>query len=336
MNDINQSLLDQNNKNDIEFVSNFEMIDLTNNSNLSSVIIDKDLIDKVSECIMVTEDLMNNNTNETEDANLPAIFSRDFLKKLDNPDAEIDDNFFKKYQNDAENEFYSNKFKCSNNNYLDQNYELQKTDPFNRFQNALNSSNRLNEMEHFNRIDKKIQDKEIIDLTDKYHLFSRDLIEVEFKPLAPILDADKFIQAFNDEEVKEAKELIDLRNDEDLYGDLQQSFDSLNTSASDAITKLYEQQCIDFPLNDSFQSNKDSLNLVENDLYLSDDDEKQNQSNAFKEKIVHDETSLKDVYKVEKLLAKRYKKNGKLEYLVKYENLDDDQMCWESEKSKLN
>lgn len=86
-------------------------------------------------------------------------------------------------------------------------------------------------------------------------------------------------------------------------------------------------------------SEKDEIVNLHADLALSDDetdDQQLNDKRIVKEtddQLLNDKRSLKDIYKAEKLLAKRYKKNGRLEYLVKYENLDDDQLFWESERT---
>lgn len=74
--------------------------------------------------------------------------------------------------------------------------------------------------------------------------------------------------------------------------------------------------------------------VLYDDLALSDDDDDDAMLvDNHNQRLTYDKSSLKDIYKAEKLLAKREKKKGKFEYLVKYENLDDDQLIWESEKT---
>lgn len=96
---------------------------------------------------------------------------------------------------------------------------------------------------------------------------------------------------------------------------------------TDEIKELDDLDNLDNRLNESLMNQ-----TLLNDLELSSDSDSE-VKHSFKRKLGCDKTDLRDVYRIEKILGKRSRPSGRLDYLVKYENLDDDQLVWEHERN---
>lgn len=200
-----------------------------------------------------------------------------------------------------------------------------------------------NKYQFHNKIDQTFIDPSERPSNDLLNLFNRDWLWSSPDTLEDQIIQDQDLNnLINGEEISAAKEMAEkAKSDQscapvsvDHRCDSMKSNYDLDQSSSDEMTMHYNEQLLDLP------ADEDSMPLpnvdhIKNDLLMSDDSDADLRE-SFKEKLKEDVSSLRDVYRVERLLAKRLRKSGRSEYLVKYENLDDDQACWEPEKSRLH
>ena len=295
-------------------------------------------------------DALTGLTIDDDSLNPSELFSRDYLKKLSDSNGDSN-NFLQKYidpfsdrDQEASVESLLNKIRSSDNDYIHSHHhdtrqsgasKLKDTTNIRRNGLATCTGKPDNKCQFHNKINQTVidmseeQDDDILKLFDRSRLWpSPDLLQ---DYIIQDNDLDNFI---NEDEIDEAKEIVEKRKSkepclsvlDDQHRDTPIDEHDLDSSSSDEITS---KQLLDVPADEDSRSLPD----VRNDLLMSDDSDSPDSRETFKKKLSADVSSLRDVYKVEKLLAKRLRK-GRWEYLVKYENLDDDQTCWESEKSR--
>lgn len=144
---------------------------------------------------------------------------------------------------------------------------------------------------------------------------------------------------FDDQEPtkSEDQEVVKIERDDQ---ESEKRDSDVRSCSSEEIDVVGSDQLPDLPADEDSVSlpeiERANLEQLRADLNMSGDlDPDDSNSRDSFQKLTVDSTSLHDVYKPEKLLQKRIRKNGRSEYLVKYENLDDDQTYWESEKSEF-
>lgn len=346
--------------------SGLDSVELESTDALQLVPIDDELVNKVANSISVENDVNDNPPDAVLD-----IFNRDYLKKLSTSNGCADD-FLSKFKDanagqsngpsqEESVESFLNKIKSSDDDYFNTHRYGTRLSGVKKLKDTTNirkstESNADTSKPASKRLIHNKINQTVVDLTeeddDLLKIFDRDLIR-DHERYSPVLLQDHIIlqdadldDLINVDEIDEVKELAERRETEQPCDDLEpeKRDHDLASSSSEEIDVMtpFNKQLLDQPADEDSVSlpevDRVNLDQLRGDLNISGDLEDLEDSNSresFK-KLTVDSSSLRDVYKVEKLLQKRIRRNGRSEYLVKYENLDDDQTHWESEKSEFS